>query len=163
MATGVEASVAVIFVHGFYGHPEKTWLQFQTLMDGVESSGMFPWWRTYDSYFYSYDSKRQIGSNTSDLLDFIDAVFPSPSWNKIGANGIEDLVRRYDSLVLVGHSEGGVLIRSAILRRIQINDQAGDAPLPYDGILDAHLRLFAPALWGALISGWKGVLLRSPI
>jgi hypothetical protein len=158
MATGVEATVAAIFVHGFHGHSEKTWLQFQTLMDRVESSGMFPWWTTYDAYFYSYDSKRQIGPNTANLLAFVEDVFPAPSWNKIGAKGIDTLVRRYESLVLIGHSEGGVLVRSAILRRIQRN-----GPLLHDRILGAHLRLFAPALWGELISGWKGVLLRSPI
>jgi hypothetical protein len=167
LATGTEASVAVIFVHGFGihgfgGHPEKTWLQFQTLMDSVEGSRMFPWWTTYDAYFYSYDSKRQIGPNTADLLNFIDGVFPVPRWKKIGASGIEELVRRYGSLVLVGHSEGGVLIRSAILRHIQANGEEHNRRLPHD-ILDAHLRLFAPALWGALISGWKGVLLRSSI
>jgi hypothetical protein len=163
MATGVDARVAAIFVHGFYGHPEKTWLQFQTLMDSVGSSGIFSWWGNYDAYFYSYDSRRQIGPNTADLLDFIGSVFPIPRWNRIQANGIEELVRRYDALVLVGHSEGAVMIRSAVLRLIQANAKERSAPLPHDGILDAHLRLFAPALWGALISGWKGVLLRSPI
>jgi len=163
MATGVEARVAAVFVHGFYGHPEKTWLQFQTLMDTVGSSDILSWWATYDAYFYSYDSTRQIGPNTADLLDFIHAVFPVPNWSNIRADGIEELARRYDSLVLIGHSEGAVMIRSAILRHIQASAQERSARLPRKDMLDAHLRLFAPALWGALITGWKGVLLRSPI
>ena len=162
LATGVEARVAAIFVHGFSGHPEKTWLQFQTLMDSAgKKSGILSWWATCDAYFYSYDSSRQIGPNTADLLDFIGAVFPSPNWGKTGANGIGELVRRYDSLVLVGHSEGAVMVRSAILRHIQANGQQRNAASRHGTILDAHLRLFAPAIWGALISGWKGVLLRS--
>ncbi len=95
MATDVQATVAAVFVHGFYGHCEKTWFQFQTLMDSVESSGMFPWWRTYDAYFYSYDSNGQIGPNTSYLLDFIKGVFPAPSWNAMGRKELKSR-RRYN-------------------------------------------------------------------
>ena len=44
-------ATAVIFVHGFWGCPEKTWIQFQTLMDREQQS--VPWWVSYDAFFYS--------------------------------------------------------------------------------------------------------------
>jgi len=67
-------------------------------------------------------------------------------------------------LILVGHSEGGVLIRSAILRRAQELDgkRLRRNQIEADPILGASLRLFAPAFWGALLSGYAGLLLRTP-
>lgn len=163
MTAGVQASVAAIFVHGFYGHSEQTWFQFQTIIDSASSSGILSWWTTCDAYFYSYDSKRQFGPNASQLLGFIENVFPNPNWDALGAAGVEYLARRYKTLILIGHSEGAVLVRSAILRHVQANSQPPGHSIPENPILDAHLRLFAPAIWGSLVSGWKGILLRSPI
>src|SRR5260370_1058979 len=78
------ATTAVIFVHGFWGCPEKTWIQFQSLMD--KSHQTLPWWGAYDAYFYAYDSERQIGPNTASLLNFICSVYPSPKWGDLGAD-----------------------------------------------------------------------------
>ena len=155
------ASTAVVFVHGFWGCPEKTWIQFQTLMDTVQHS--VPWWRESDAYFYAYDSERQFGPNAASLLDFICSVFPAPEWRRLGA--ANDLVaRKYKTLVLTGHSEGGVLVRYAVLRRVQ---ELEGRHLEYkeieaDPVLRANLRLFSPAYWGALLSGYPGILLRIP-
>jgi hypothetical protein len=49
-----EKNTAVVFVHGFRGHPRKTWLLFQSLVDDVQ--GDFPEWSTADLFFYGYDA-----------------------------------------------------------------------------------------------------------
>jgi pimeloyl-ACP methyl ester carboxylesterase len=162
LTDGGSAKTAVIFVHGFWGCPEKTWIQFQTLMDTAQHGA--PWWAAHDAFFYAYDSEAQLGPNVASLLSFIGSVYPIPQWSKLG--GDRDLVaRKYKTLILVGHSEGGVLIRAAILRRIQELEGKhwGHDEIQSDPILKANLRLFAPAFWGSLFSGYAGVLLRVPV
>jgi pimeloyl-ACP methyl ester carboxylesterase len=156
-------STAIVFVHGFWGHSEKTWLQFQTLPDRLNDS----WWRACDLIFYSYDSAgTQIWPNVSSLGTFLRGVFPSPDWRRLGASA-SGPARRYSNLVLVGHSEGAVLVRGAVLERARLYSVGSSATVQEgmrdDGLLHADLCLFAPALFGALICGWKGVLLKSPV
>jgi pimeloyl-ACP methyl ester carboxylesterase len=156
-------TTAIVFVHGFKGCCEKTWLQFQTLPDRLGDS----WWRTCDLVFYSYDSTgTQIWPNASLLDGFLRDLFPIPKWPKLGSNETGPF-REYRSIVLVGHSEGAVLLRGAILERAQSHLSAATAEpreqLRSDELLRADLCLFAPALFGSLICGWKGVLLRSPV
>lgn len=58
------------------------------------------------------------GPNAALLLEFICSVYPAPNWGALGTDpGLAG--HRYSELVLVGHSEGAVLIRMAILRRAQ--------------------------------------------
>jgi hypothetical protein len=169
LLTGAASARGVaIFVHGFSGCPEKTWVQFQTLIDSVTTT--MPWWGDYDAFFYGYNSRNQIGPNAASLLEFICNVYPSPRWKELGADsGLAP--RKYAQLILVGHSEGGVLIRASILRRAQALGASGSVPdkqavgidIDKDKILRANVRLFAPAFWGLLMSGYKGLLLRTPI
>jgi hypothetical protein len=157
-----KVAAAVVFVHGFRGCPEKTWIQFQTLVD--EKDHVVPWWARYDAFFYGYDSKAQIGPNAASLLSFVCNVYPVPKWRELGTDG--DLApRKYKTLILVGHSEGGVLIRSAILRRVQDleNRPFANTEFEPDCILNANLRLFAPACWGMLVSGYPSLLLGMPV
>ena len=63
------AKTAIIFVHGFWGCPEKTWVQFQTLIDSVQQT--MPWWATYDAFFYAYRDQEQISPNAASLLEFV--------------------------------------------------------------------------------------------
>jgi len=158
------AQTAVIFVHGFLGCPEKTWILFQTLMDSLANA--MPWWTAYDAFFYAYKSLQQICPNAAALLDFISDSYPVPKWQKLGATA--DLVnRKYTSLILVGHSEGAVIVRWAILHRAQSHTSRKPSlvkvRLTEDEVLDARLKLFAPAYWGALLSGFPGLLLRAPV
>jgi hypothetical protein len=129
------------------------------LGDSVGETGTFPWWRECDMFFYGYDSvSAQIWPNASDLLCFISHVFPLPTWERVGGTSKER--RSYKHLVLVGHSEGAVLIRAAVLERIQSHDSSESACI--DPLLSACLCLFAPALYGALVTGWKGAVLKVP-
>jgi hypothetical protein len=165
LRTDRHCNTACIFAHGFYGHSEKTWLQFQTLGDSVGETGTFAWWRDSDLFFYSYDSvDAQIWPNASDLLSFVSNVFPVPNWASLGGSSEEP--GSYKHLVLVGHSEGAVLIRAAIIERIQSHGPLTPGKkvtsITTDPLLSACLCLFAPALYGALVTGWKGTILKLP-
>jgi pimeloyl-ACP methyl ester carboxylesterase len=146
---------AVVFVHGFDGDSGTTWQHFQTLVDG-DTGRMYPWWGDCDLYFYSYPSvSAQIAPNADDLLEFLKRSFPEPRWSE------EIRVfpkRRYERLLLVGHSEGAVVTRATILTRAKEAEN-----LASDLILAANLRLFAPVLFGKLVSSWKGVLASYPV
>jgi len=155
-------STAIVFVHGFWGHSERTWWQFQTLPDRLKN----PWWRGCDLIFYSYDSAgTQIWPNVSLLGTFLHDVFPVPDWNRLGSS-TPGPARNYRNLVLVGHSEGAVLLRGAVMERARLHSAGSPVTvhdrIQNDGLLHADLCLFAPALFGALICGWKGVLLKLP-
>src|SRR5262249_47938159 len=63
---------------------------------------------------------------------------------------------KYDRVILVGHSTGAVLIRRVVLQEIEANEPA----MP---ILNASLRLFAPAHFGAIVAGPIGIVLHAPV
>jgi len=156
-------TTAVVFVHGFWGCSEKTWVQFQTLPDRLQDQ----WWRECDLYFYSYDSVgTQIWPNASLLGRFLGQLFPEPDWRKLGA-ALAGPIRKYRRAVLVAHSEGAVITRAALLERAKSHLGGPQSSLrrrlDRDRLLHSELCLFAPAMFGPLISGWKGVLLRSPV
>ena len=122
--------IAVIFIHGFGGHPEKTWRNFQELVDSF--AGSFPLWRRCDLYFFKYDS---IGAHIKDssrkLKGFLDKVFPCPPRDIFEIrpedqlsfvkrdDGLPIALRsgdfRYRELILCAHSEGGVVVRYTVL------------------------------------------------
>jgi hypothetical protein len=64
--------------------------------------------------------------------------------------------RVYEELILVGHSEGGVIIRKAIL------DADSDKKRDRSFLLSAGMALFAPALFGYKPSGLLGTLASFP-
>src|SRR5882762_3001418 len=64
--------VAAIFVHGFNGSPDKTWVDFEHLIDQV--GGQRPVWNTWDLFFYSYQSRNQIAPLAEDLAHLVRAV-----------------------------------------------------------------------------------------
>lgn len=119
---------AVVFVHGFLGHPQKTWLSFQTMAD---SAGDPDWWSQSDLYFFDYqDFNQAIDFSSRELIAFLKSIYPQPDASLLTADlsqwksalNLEDpLVRlrentvAYERLILVGHSEGGVVIRKAML------------------------------------------------
>ncbi|HEV3333225.1 MAG TPA: hypothetical protein VG096_19695 [Bryobacteraceae bacterium] len=120
---GVET--AVVFVHGFLGDPTATWLNFHGLVDDFPHE--FPWWQNCDMLFFNYDSVANPIQISSDrLMRFLTAIYPEPtrSSEDVGYQqaGFADTLRRirgdnfrYSRLVLVGHSEGAVVIRQMVL------------------------------------------------
>ncbi len=161
---------AVIFVHGFGGDPLKTWLNFPAMVDDPSTD---PWWEGCDLYFFKYESVRKSTSATADrLIKEVQRVFPNPdpTWFRAARKGLpRDLEivflpneirdirpppHDYKHLVLVGHSEGGFVLRRLVLNAL------GAAPT--QPLLQAKLRLFAPALFGASPSGVKGFFAEVP-
>jgi triacylglycerol esterase/lipase EstA (alpha/beta hydrolase family) len=137
-------TTAAVFVHGFHGDPEKTWHDFQTLIDtSVESTEE---WSHTDLYFFGYESVGESIENSAfDLIQFVRQIFPrlELALDNHPEEGSAP-TRRYDKLVLVGHSQGCVVIRAAIAHAGQLaRHDSARAP-----ILRARLSLFAPAHFG---------------
>jgi len=188
LADSADKETAVIFVHGFKGHPRTTWLQFQTLVDELQAS--YPAWASADLFFYGYDSFIDgINISAERFLRFVAAVFPvpSPTLFNLRTDRLPASIRgsykglvlptpeRYRRLLLVGHSMGSVVIRAAVLMSLRrslksaadvgVSLEAG-VSLKYQlqslSLPNAELRLFAPAHFGANPAGWLGVVLNMP-
>jgi pimeloyl-ACP methyl ester carboxylesterase len=129
---------AVVFVHGFGGHPRKTWVDFQTLTEA------FPWWDSVDLYFFKYRSvSDHIADSSARLMQFLDAI--------------ASRTPTYRSLILAAHSEGGLVARATMIEFVKRwEDGVRDDRTKL--ILQAGLRLFAPAHLGASPSGLLGLL-----
>jgi triacylglycerol esterase/lipase EstA (alpha/beta hydrolase family) len=155
LAPGVDT--AIIFVHGFHGDQEKTWRTFQKLIDQYEE------FNSWDAYFVGYRSTReQIAATAYNLSRFIERIYPRPPseiFQRVVPNTsttirLRDDVTEYTRLVLVGHSQGGAVIRKAVLETAKEALRTGTVET--DPICHAELALFAPALFGMFLSGFKG-------
>jgi hypothetical protein len=173
-----EVQNAVIFTHGFLGNPVDTWAWFQVYMDANEDEALYNWWRSADAFFYGYESfNLNIPLHAVALQNFVASVFPRPGPDVVKAADpvwreklIEKmgplfdpqptldsaLHRSYSRLFLVGHSLGGVVLRQAILDWA-IQEESLSSGSPVTMILDAELRLFAPAIFGANPAGLIGL------
>jgi pimeloyl-ACP methyl ester carboxylesterase len=160
---------AVVFVHGFWGSPTATWGQFKDMVD--QYSDVYPWWDLADMFFYAYQSTNiPIRFNAAGLTRYVLEV-----WNGKWRASHSRADQPYKDLILVGHSEGGVLIRRMILDRLETKvaamkkAQTFDDPnsklvrddLQSDFILSAFVRLFAPAISGTNFSAWLGFIDRA--
>lgn len=159
-------NTAVVFVHGFFGGARDTWLNFPGMTD--DRAANQPLWPEADLFFLDYPSyQHHVADNADRLLRFLKTVFPSPPSSlftpvraKPQSKRLMSLVLRWEELqpriykhiVLVGHSEGGLIIRHAMINACQRSD--GEDPF-----LDARVALFAPAHRGVLITGWTHTVL----
>jgi pimeloyl-ACP methyl ester carboxylesterase len=175
LSNAAEADVkrAVIFIHGFNGSARGTWTDFLSLVDDPAASSN--WWEPADLFFFHYqwDSVfRQLTNNTLKIYKFIENIFPKPEI--IGrAHAYRSENFEYEELILVGHSEGGLLLRRVIVEAAERDTailnfmrnakyQKQSQPTP-QGMLKAKVRLFAPALGGDMQSGLMGVLASLPV
>jgi hypothetical protein len=160
---------AIIFLHGLSGGASSTWSDFLSLVDDKETSR---WWETADLYFYHYwwDSIfKRISKNTNTFEQFLEFVFPNPPRELFEAAGMTlRPAFEYKHLTLVGHSEGGLILRQVILNvadadtRLEkyMRDRMVTPTKEPDpqGIEVANLRLFAPALGGESLTGPLGII-----
>jgi pimeloyl-ACP methyl ester carboxylesterase len=166
---------AYVFVHGFGGDSDKTWHDFESL---IEEDSWAPKWRSRDLYFYDYAGTKLHPADTAiRLANFIGIVFPRPDPELLHAKldeldvSILPADRVYRRLMLVGHSEGGLVLR--IMTRTwakkakrftasAASKSGADLSLmpPGDAFLPGPpgLRLFAPAILGVHPSGFLGLL-----
>ena len=99
MADG-DATAALVFVHGFCGDAFDTWSEFQSLVDRQPFVDAFA---STDLFFYDYPCTRMtIAESAAQLNRFIEAVTSTR-------------VVPHDSIRLIGHSTGAVVIRQLLL------------------------------------------------
>ena len=157
-----DTDVAVVFVHGFLGDAKGTWLNFQEMIDSCAQE--FPKWTRSDAFFFAYQSfQDSITDSAETLLKTVDILFPDPPKSLFNVKAsIPHLApslisftldhRVYNELVLIGHSEGAVIIRRAVCIAYKTEG-------PDHKILNARLSLFAPAHFGFVPTGWIGACL----
>lgn len=173
-ANAVDIERAVIFIHGFNGSAKGTWADFAGLVDDKNTSR---WWETADLYFFHYQWNsmfESIPKNTNTVIQFIEHLFPTPPddiFNTAGM-GLRDNFS-YKKLSLIGHSEGGLILRKVILEIADADTRLEEylrerlvkpmtEPSP-QGIELADIRLFAPAIGGESITGFFGLLTHSSV
>lgn len=143
----------VVLLHGFCGSATRTWRGFEP--SNLPKS---PWWLFADLVFIEYSSLMQEIALTATRMrhlvaKLLDGGPPGP------ATADE---RTYEELVLIGHSMGGVVLRAMILEvatasKISSNQVADADERIRNLMLEARLRLFAPATSGARLAGLLGV------
>jgi hypothetical protein len=170
---------SIVFVHGYGGDPYGTWTNFQFLID--EHYPCADSYQGADLFFFRYESKDEwIHASTDRLLNFIDQVILDPNQDHfventspivVGASILTSATlpvsvlpspRRYSRLILVGHSEGGVVIRNAIIKWFKSKKTKNGSPPKWKLLMQSQLSLFAPAIAGFRPSGFLGVAMRLP-
>lgn len=93
---------AILFVHGLNGS-EKTWKNFKNLIDSDKSLN-------YKVYFYEFPS------SLVRIIPFVQDKYGSPRALSGGLKTYIDVkLEKYDEVVLVGHSLGGILIKKYLV------------------------------------------------
>jgi len=150
----------VVFVHGFYGGPLRTWQRFP--------DSQRAWWHSSDLLFVGYDSRRDnITGTAARLRRHLPRFYPELPDEHLRAGGVRvraTATNRYGELLLVGHSLGGVVLRRALCDVAQEWIHAGelDGSSPKPALLDAQVRLFSPASAGFRPAGLVGLMRSTP-
>jgi pimeloyl-ACP methyl ester carboxylesterase len=128
---------AIVFVHGFGGDSTSTWQHVQELIDIEPYKSALA--RT-DLFFYDYECTRhEIVDSSDDLNRFLTQIFTDRESIHTGRVP-------YQSVHLIGHSAGAVVIRQLLIELFKI-----DQPSPYrDLLLDSN-----PVLFGSAQAGFK--------
>jgi pimeloyl-ACP methyl ester carboxylesterase len=153
---------AIVFVHGFSGHPAKTWRAFDRPVAGDD------WWDESDLFFFGYTSTREeIRLTSYHLREFLKGLLPCRPTAIAALVSAEAPNTCYEELVLVGHSQGGLVARDAVLQFLWEQTTPGIPSGSWETndalelVATARMKLFAPAIFGARLSGLKGMALQS--
>lgn len=126
----------IVFVHGFGGNATGTWHNFLSLILFDDH------FKKTDVIFYGYDTfKGQAGDHSAQLYDFLN-LMERPGDSQILPPQQNLPERNYQSILLVAHSLGAVLVRQAQLLASTENKS---------WVEKSSLALFAPAHNGAEI------------
>lgn len=166
-------NTAIVFVHGFWGKPRSTWVDFVNLIEKDET------WDDCDLFFYGHRSNKQVRPLADKFLLFLNELttgressvmttpFIAPSstsatlfgttndfWNTRGTSP-------YKQIVLVGHSAGALIIRETVClaaSSAQSNEGSKTKPRASGAmVLHSRVRFFAPAHRGLLGAGLLGI------
>lgn len=173
------ADCAIVFVHGYGGDSYGTWSRFQLMVGDFESCAEF--YSSCDLFFFQYPSRDEwISVSTERLLRFIDELILEPdpahftedagpivvefkqAGNKPLTYSVLPATRRYKRIILVGHSEGAVLIRNGVIKRLKNKRLKLTHWRQRKLLLQSQLTLFAPAIGGFVPSGLLGILKGMP-
>jgi pimeloyl-ACP methyl ester carboxylesterase len=165
-----DCRTAAVFVHGFGGDALGTWATIQPMVDG--DSQLTALFADVDLYFFQYPSVFEgMGSSVDRLRRFLKTLVPVVDRTLFDVDAsvlsaAESATRKvcvlpegrtYTNLILVGHSEGGAVIRQMLA------SLANDASEFGTLCREAGVVLFAPALFGYAPSGLLGLLVNSPV
>lgn len=101
------ASSLIVFVHGFNGSSTDTWDEFPAL---IKSSDRYS---NHDVIFYGYDSlKKQANNSALEFYNFLKVIAEGDSM-QLGYQ--RDRKTEYQSIVIVAHSLGSIIVRRALL------------------------------------------------
>jgi pimeloyl-ACP methyl ester carboxylesterase len=112
---------ALIFIHGFRGHPITTWSEFKPLL--LQD----PFYWDYDLFFYNYDSQFTVAQTSGYFLEkLLDEIYETPLALIKESGPRNELERRkkdfkYQKITLVAHSLGAVVSREAQLQAAKHN------------------------------------------
>jgi pimeloyl-ACP methyl ester carboxylesterase len=147
------ASRLVVFVHGFWGGPIGTWVQFP------DSGRYDSWWASSDLLFVGYNSKKDtIAYVSQQLCTHLPRFFPTVPEDLMTIGNVSirtPTAASYDELILVGHSLGGMVIRRALCDAAWAWEDPSTRALTgtRHPILGARVRLFSPATAGIRLAG----------
>ncbi len=144
----------VVFLHGFNGGTLSSWGDLPYCGDTSD------WLRHSDMLFIGYDSLREHITATSSrirtrLADFYPYRYPATT----ACREHDPEGKRYEELILVGHSLGGLVLRCAIA---ELGSQLNSLNVAPEPVLSAKLRLFSPAISGFKPAGLIGALSQMP-
>ena len=122
----------IVFVHGFTGDATDTWGKFEGLLS--EDVDLQDW----DILFWGYPTK--LFAKNQHVYYVGEALKTELKYSK----------RKYKNLVLIGHSMGGLVIRSYIIGALKRGEKSELSPIkkvllfgtPNDGLLLANFSIF---------------------
>lgn len=141
------SQAAIVFIHGFSGHPAKTWGQFPELVMTEKRL------RSWDVY--------SLGYHTGLGLDILGVWRADPDLSALALvlatrTSLEPL-NRYASLALIAHSMGGLVVQRSVLDDANLKERVGHILLfgtPSDGLQKVSLvKFWKPQFRDMLSSG----------